>query len=98
MYYESTNRNIIEGNMMKVSLIITKRNFGAIDSDNSSRHGYYIIRFSSSLYTLHLDLNINGQVISSGEMVFERTYYFLIKFNYYYYVYPKMNKITRLYL
>ena len=51
---------------MKVSLIITKGNFGAIDSDNSSRHGYYIIRLSSSLYNLQLDLNINGQVISFG--------------------------------
>ena len=66
MYYEFTNRNIIEENMMKVSLIINKGNFGAIDSDNSSSHGYYIIRFSSSLYTLQIDLNIDGQVISSG--------------------------------
>ena len=52
--------------MTKVSLIITKGHFGAIDADNSSRHGYCIIRFSSSLYTLQLYLNINGQVISSG--------------------------------
>ena len=83
---------------MNISLIIMEGNYVCIDSDDSTCHGYYIIRFSSSLYTLFKNLIIDGQFISSGEMVFERTYYFLIKFNYYYYVYPKMNKITRLYL
>ena len=52
VYYEFMNITIIEGNVMKVSLIITKVNYRAIDADNSSCHGYYIIRFSSSLYTL----------------------------------------------
>ena len=66
VYYEFMNITIIEGNVMNVSLIITKGNYGAIDADNSSCHGYYIIRFSSSLYTLQSDLNIYGQVISSG--------------------------------
>ena len=60
------NITIIEGNVMNVSFIITKGNYGAIDAENSSCHGYYIIRIFSSLYTLQLDLNINGQVISSG--------------------------------
>ena len=66
VYYEFMNRTIIEGNFMNVSLIITKGNYGAIDADNSSCHGYYIIRFYSSLYTLQSGLNIDGQVIYSG--------------------------------
>ena len=60
------NRTIIEGNVMNMSLIITKGNYGAIDADNSSCNGYYIIKFSSSIYTLQSDWNIYGQVISSG--------------------------------
>ena len=41
----------------------------AIDADDYSCHGYYIIKFSSSPYTLQEDLSIDGQVISSGEML-----------------------------
>ena len=37
------NRTRIEGNVMNMSLIITKGNYGAIDADNSSCNGYYII-------------------------------------------------------
>ena len=67
-------------------LIITKGNYYAIDSDDSECHVYYIIRFSSTPYTLQEDLNIDGQLISSGEMVFEGTYYFPININFHYYV------------
>ena len=72
-----------------MSLIIIERNYGAIDADYSTYHGYYIIIFSSSLYNLQVDLNIDVQVTSSGEMVCEGTYYFPINRNSHYYVSPK---------
>ena len=56
-------------------------NYGAIDADDSSFNGYYIIKFPLSTYTLQTDLSIGGQVISSGEMVFEGTYLFPININ-----------------
>ena len=61
---------------MNVSLVITKGNCGAVDTENYSCHGYYIIVFSSSLYILRAGLNIDGQVISSGEIVCEGNYFF----------------------
>ena len=42
---------------MKMSLIISKVNYGAIDADNTSFHVYYLIRFSSYSYTLQEYLN-----------------------------------------
>ena len=63
---------------MNMPLIITKVNYGAIDSENYSCRGYYIIIFSSSPYTFQEDLNIYCKVISSGEMVRKGTYYFPI--------------------
>ena len=51
---------------MNMYLMISKWNGGVIVSDNTSYKGYYIIRFSSSIYALQADFNINGQVISSG--------------------------------
>ena len=44
-YYEHMNRTILDGNVMNMSLIIMEGNYGAIDADDSSCHGYYIIKF-----------------------------------------------------
>ena len=48
---------------MNMSLIIFEGKYGAIDTDDYSCHGYYIIKFSSSPYNLQVDLSIGGQVI-----------------------------------
>ena len=75
--------------MMNMCLIIIEGNYDAVDDDDSTCHGYYIIRFSSYPYTLQSELNVYGQVISSGEMEYEGTYYFPINTNSCYYVSPK---------
>ena len=61
---------------MNMSLVSIEGNYGAIDADDSTCKSYYIIRISSSPYTLQSDLSIYGQVIYSGEMVCEVTYFF----------------------
>ena len=71
---------------MNMSLIITEGKHVAIDTDDYSCHGYYIIKFSSSPYNLQVDLSIDRQVISYDEMVFEGAYLFSININYHYYV------------
>ena len=58
---------------MNMDLIITEVKYGAIDTDDSSRHGNYIIKFSSYPYILQVYLSIDGQVISSGEVICEVT-------------------------
>ena len=50
--HEHINQTILDGNVMNMSLIIKKVNYGAIDTDDSACHGYYIIRFSSYPFTL----------------------------------------------
>ena len=55
-----------------MSLIITEGTYGAIDTDDSSYHGYYIIKFSSSPYNFQADLIIYGEVNYYGEMLSER--------------------------
>ena len=46
-YYKNNNRNILDGNVMNMSFIIIEGKYGAIDTDDSSCHCYYIIKFSS---------------------------------------------------
>ena len=76
---------------MNMSLIIIEGNYGSINYDDSTCHGYYIIKFSSLVYTLQSDFNIYGQVIYSGEMVYEVTHYFPININPRYHVSPNNN-------
>ena len=54
------NITILDGNVTNMSLINSKENYADIDADDTSCHGYYIIRFSSSQYTFQEDFNING--------------------------------------
>ena len=75
-------------------LIITEGKYVAIDTDNSSCHGYYITKFSSSPYTLQADLSIDGKFISSGEIVCGGNYFFSISINSHYYVLQKTKSIN----
>ena len=93
--YEYIDWSILDVNVMSMYLIIIEGNYGAIDSGYSARHSYYIIIFSSSLYTLQANLIIYSKFISSGEMVFEGTYYFPININYHYYVSPKIKVLLQ---
>ena len=65
-------------------------NFGrkicAIDTDDYSCHGYYIINFPSYPYTLQADLCIDGRVMSPVEILCEQTYFVPVNINSHYYV------------
>ena len=71
---------------MKISLIIMEGKYSAVYADDYSFHVYYIITFSSYTYALQSDFSIDGQVISSGEIVCGGNYFFPINSNPYYYV------------
>ena len=69
--YEFIHRTIIDGNVINMSLIITEIRYVTIDADDYACHGYYVIIFSSSPYTLQIDFNIYGQVVYYGEIICE---------------------------
>ena len=66
---------------MNISLTIIEGKYGATVTDYSSCHGCYIINFYSLPYTLQEDLSIDGQVISSGEILCEGNYFFPMNIN-----------------
>ena len=51
---------------MNMYLVFMEGKYGAIDIDDSSCYGYYIIKFSSSPFTPQSDFSIDGKVIYSG--------------------------------
>ena len=93
--YEHINRNILDGYVTNMSLIIMEVKYGDIDDDDYSCRSYYIIKFSSYPYTLQYDLSFDGQVISSGKMVYEGTSFFLINIYSHYYVLQKTKSINK---
>ena len=92
--YKNINRTILDVNVTNIYWIIMGGKYDAIYTDDYSRHGYYIIKFSSYLYTLQEGLRVDGQVISSGEMVCEGNYLFPINIDYHYYVLQKNKSIN----
>ena len=82
--------------MIHISLIIKEVRYGAIDTDDSSCHEYYIIKFYSSPYTLQADLSIDKKVISSGKNVWEGTYLVSIIINSHYYYLQKTKSINKI--
>ena len=77
---------------------MTEEKYGAIDTDNYPCHGYYIIKFYSSPYTLQYELSIDGRVISSGEIVREGNYFFPININSHYYVLQRNKSINTIFI
>ena len=57
--YEHINITTFHGNFTNMLLVIPKGNYGAIDDEYTSFHGYYIIRFTLTPYILQQDLNIH---------------------------------------
>ena len=94
--YKQINRTILDGNLMNMSLIIMEVNYGAIDPDDSTGYGYYIIIYYSYPYILYAEFIIYGQVIYSGGILFEITFFNQYQFSLLYFT--KRNPITRLFL
>ena len=48
--------------------------YGAIDTDDNTPNGLYVIQLLSEAYTLQNNITIDGQVISAGELVVKAQY------------------------
>ena len=48
--------------------------YSAINTDETTTNGLYIIQFLSEAYTLQNNTTIDGQVISAGELVVKAQY------------------------
>ena len=63
-YYKHINKTILDANVMNMSLIITEGKYVAIDTDDSSFHAYYIIKFH------HLHIPFNKTLVLMAKLFF----------------------------
>ena len=48
--------------------------YSEINTDNTTKNGFYVIQFLSEAYTLQNNTTIDGQVISDGELYVKAKY------------------------
>ena len=48
--------------------------YGVINTDDTTTNGFYVIQFISEAYTLQNNTQIDGPVISAGELVAKAQY------------------------
>ena len=55
--------------------------YGAINTDDTTKNGFYVIQFLSEAYTIQNNTTMDGQVISAGGLVFKAQYLCSMKEN-----------------
>ena len=56
--------------------LVQSGKYGSINTDDTTKNGYYVIIFISEAYTLKNNTTIDGQIISAGELVVKAQYLF----------------------
>ena len=65
---------VIDGISENMASLVQAGMYVAINTDDTTTNGFYVIQFLSESYTLQNNTIINGQVISSGELVVKAQY------------------------
>ena len=66
---------VLCGSINNVAQTIQIESIGTIDTDSRKYHGYSMVEFSSSPYTLQENKTIDGQVMESGQLVSNGRYF-----------------------
>ena len=64
-----------------MALVVQSGKYGAINTDDTTKNGYYVIKFISEAYTMKNNTTIEGKMISSGELVVREQYIFSLQEN-----------------
>ena len=55
-------------------LLVLYAKYGAINTTDTFKMGYYVIKFVSEAYTFQYDTTCDGNIISTGELVVKAQY------------------------
>ena len=72
--FEEINTFVLHGISGNIFACVQYDTYGAINKIYIMAMGYYVIKFVSEAYTLQDDNSRDGQIISSGELVFKAKY------------------------
>ena len=67
--FEDIYQVVLDGISGNMSSLVQPNNFGAMNKIDTSKMGYYVIKFVSEVYNLRDNTKCNVQIISAGELV-----------------------------
>ena len=65
---------VLDGISDNMASLIESGKYGAINTNDTSTNGFYVIKFTSRAYTLQENTIIYGKIITSGELVAKAKY------------------------
>ena len=57
-----------------MDLLVQSGKYGDINKSGEAKNGFYVITFTSEVYTLHDNTKTYGQIITVGELVVKAKY------------------------
>ena len=67
--FDEINQVFLDGISDNMDSLFEPGKYGAINTTDTATHGFYVIIFTSEEYTLQDNTTIDGQIITSGELV-----------------------------
>ena len=69
--FDEIHKVVLDGIGENMASLFQSGMYSAMNTDDTTTNGLYVIQFISEEYTLQNNTTIDGQVISSGELVFK---------------------------
>ena len=72
--FDEIHQGVLDGISENMASLVQLGMYGAIITDDTTTNVFYVIQFLSDAYTIKNNTTIDGQVISSGELVVKAQY------------------------
>ena len=72
--FDEIHQVFLDGISENMPSLVQSGMYGAINTDDTTTNGFYVIQLLSNSYTLQNNTTINGQVISDGTLVAKAQY------------------------
>ena len=72
--FDEIHQVVIDGIIYYMASLVESGKYGAINTTDKTTNGFYVIVFTSQSYALQENIIIDGQIITSGELVVKAQY------------------------
>ena len=72
--FDETHQVVLDQISDNMSSLVVSGNYGAISTTDTETNGFYDIMFTSGAYTLQDNTTIDGQIITTDELVVKEQY------------------------
>ena len=72
--FDDIHKVVLDGIIENMASLVQSGMYGAINTDDTTKNGLYVIKLLWEAYTLQNNTEIDGQLIYSGELVVNAQY------------------------